>query len=130
MIYNGKPYEQMDDLGGKRTTIFGNIHASPIKQGEISSSRHGMVYWRKKLLPLPLRAPWVRAPEKKRVKIMEALLIHRREKMKWPIYIPNDDYRDFSIYRNIKYTYIVYIHILYIYIVYIYMGKFDLSEDS
>ena len=25
MIYHGKPYEQMDDLGGK-PTIFGNIH--------------------------------------------------------------------------------------------------------
>ena len=23
---NGKPYEQMDDLGGKTTPIFGNIH--------------------------------------------------------------------------------------------------------
>ena len=25
MIYSGKPYEQMDDLGGK-PTIFGNTH--------------------------------------------------------------------------------------------------------
>ena len=24
--YNGKPYEQMDDLGGKTTTIVGNTH--------------------------------------------------------------------------------------------------------
>ena len=25
MVYNGNPYEQMDDLGGK-PTIFGNLH--------------------------------------------------------------------------------------------------------
>ena len=25
MVYNGKPYEQMDDLGGN-TPIFGNTH--------------------------------------------------------------------------------------------------------
>ena len=24
--HNGKPYEQMDDLGGKTTPIFGNTH--------------------------------------------------------------------------------------------------------
>ena len=26
MFYNGKPYEQMDDLGGFTTPIFGNTH--------------------------------------------------------------------------------------------------------
>ena len=26
MVYNGKPYEQMDDFGGRKPTIFGNIH--------------------------------------------------------------------------------------------------------
>ena len=29
-LYNGKPYEQMDDLGGK-PNIFGNTHISPLK---------------------------------------------------------------------------------------------------
>ena len=29
MVYNGKPYEQMDDFGG--TIIFGNTHIPPGK---------------------------------------------------------------------------------------------------
>ncbi len=30
MVYNGKPYEQMDDLGGKNP-IFGNTHMVTIQ---------------------------------------------------------------------------------------------------
>ena len=32
MVYTGKPYEQMDDLGGKniKTPIFGNIHVKQV----------------------------------------------------------------------------------------------------
>ena len=40
---------------------------------------------------------------------------------KWPLYIPNDNYRFFSIYINIEYTYIVYIYTVCIYSVYIYI---------
>ena len=29
MVYNGKPYEQMDDLGGFNPRIFGNTHLLP-----------------------------------------------------------------------------------------------------
>ena len=36
---NGKPYEQMDDLGGK-PTIFGNIH---INRESLQSSGHLVV---------------------------------------------------------------------------------------
>ena len=50
MVYNGKPYEQMDDLGGK-PTIFGNtyIGARPIKKTQC--------FWTRPLLgvdPYPL----------------------------------------------------------------------------
>ena len=37
--YNGKPYEQMDDLGGK-TTIFGNTFIAPGRTLQNSTSTY------------------------------------------------------------------------------------------
>ena len=62
---NGKPYEQMDDLGGK-PTIFGNIHIP-------STTRGGMSLW----LP-PLRR--ARNAAESRVPTMPVVLLRRRRR--------------------------------------------------